>query len=115
MGLPELEVVADDPDPSPLETGTNDVDPPVMVPELIPLPEPELGKLEPLHPVLVVTVCPPTGVAGFTWTAPTKGVASPPPTGFGGCTSVAPPTGTKGAKVVTPRARLSTQEYAVEY
>jgi hypothetical protein len=90
VGLPELEVVAEDPGPAPpLETGTDDEDPPVMVPEPVPLPEPTFGlEPEPAHPVLVATVAgrPPVGFAGFAGcTPPTKGEASPPPTGFAGC------------------------------
>jgi hypothetical protein len=82
MGLPVLEVVAEEPDPLPLRNGTDDVDPPVMVPELVPLPPPKFG-LEPgpePYPVLVVTVRPPFGFAGCTSMA-----------GLAGCTSLAPP------------------------
>jgi hypothetical protein len=89
IGLPELEVVADDPDPSPLDTGTDDEDPPVMVPKLPPL---EFGlEPEPAHPVLVVTV----EVAGSTsGTPPTtkKG----PKAGSSSTSSVTPP-GPKGS------------------
>jgi hypothetical protein len=107
MGLPELEVVAEDPpNPTPpLETGTVDVDPPVIVPELVPLPEPTLGlEPSPEHPVLAVTVRPPgAGFAGTTAAAPppTRAMAGPPPTGIGGCTRVATPP-TKDEKAVTP-------------
>jgi hypothetical protein len=108
MGLPKLEVVAEDPpNPTPLEIGTVDVDPPVMVPVLVPTPEPAFRKLEPLHPVLVVTVRP----IGTTAAAPppTRAVAGPPPTGIGGCTRVATPP-TKGAKAVTPSGGSKSPE-----
>jgi hypothetical protein len=114
MGLPSLEIAAaDPPDPTPLITGTVDVDPPVMVPELVPMPEPALGlEPSPLHPVLVVTVCPlGAGSAGTTPEAPnpTRGVAAPPPTRFGGSTRVATPP-TKGAKALTPSGGSKSPE-----
>jgi hypothetical protein len=101
MGLPELEVVAEDPVPSPLNTGTDDEDPPVMVPEPVPLPEPTFGLgPEPAHPVLVATLCPPRpgGLTGSTWVAPPPSTKKGPKGDSSSTSSVTPPTSPRGSK-----------------
>jgi hypothetical protein len=98
MGLPVLEVVAEDPDPSPLDTGTDDEDPPVMVPKLPPL---EFGLAsEPAHPVLVATACPPCpgGLTGSTWVAPPPSTKKGPKGDSPSTSSVTPPTSPRGSK-----------------
>jgi hypothetical protein len=98
MGFPELEVVAKDPDPSPLDTGTDDEDPPVMVPKLPPL---EFGlDSEPAHPVLVATTCPPCpgGLTGTTSVAPPPSTKEGPKGDSSATSSVTPPTSPRGSK-----------------
>jgi hypothetical protein len=102
VGLPELEVVAEDPGPAPpLETGTDDEDPPVMVPEPVPLPEPTFGlEPEPAHPVFVATTCPPRpgGLTGTTSVAPPPSTKKGPKGDSSSTSSVTPPTSPRGSK-----------------